>query len=261
MHGGMPVGGGDVGQAGGEAADELVGQRGERTLVGYTAFHALRDRFPALDFLFLSIAVGRAFFHGGRGAHTAIGLEGAALIQNGFAGSFFGAGEQAANHRARSAGSDGLGDVARKFNSAVGDDRHASAFRGARGFHDGGDLRNAGAGDAARGADRAGSHSNFQSINAERNEILRAFVGGYVAGDELHVRQAMADGFDDVHDAGGMAVRRVDGNDVGLALRHFHGALQKIAGGADGRADAQPALLVLRGATIFAFLLNVFDGD
>src|SRR5216684_503874 len=136
-----------------------------------------------------------------------------------------------------------------------------SAMIGARGFHDGGNLRNAGAGDYARGANGAGPHPDLQSINAERNEILRAFVGGYVAGDELHVRQAVADGFDGVHDAGGMAVRRVDGNDVGLALRHFHGPLQKIAGGADGRADAQPALLVLRGARIFAFLLNVFHGD
>src|SRR5258707_6581909 len=85
LHQRLQVFGADVAHAAAQAADELVGQRGERTLAGYTAFHARRDRFPALDFLFLSIAVGPAFFHGRRAAQTAIAPEAAAVIQKPFA--------------------------------------------------------------------------------------------------------------------------------------------------------------------------------
>ncbi len=56
-------------------------------------------------------------------------------------------------------------------------------------------------------------------------------------------------------------MRGVDGEDVGFGLGHFHGALQKIARGADCGADTQTALIVFRGARIFEFLLNIFYGD
>ena len=53
----------------------------------------------------------------------------------------------------------------------------------------------------------------------------------------------------------------VDGEDVGLGLGHFDGALQEVAGGADRGADAQAALIVFRGARIFELFLDVFYGD
>src|SRR6266481_4302060 len=258
---GFQVFGADVAHAAAQTADELIGEGGQGAFVRDAAFDALGHGFAALDFVFLGVAVGGAFFHGGGGAHAAIGLEGAALVENRFAGGFFGAGEKAANHDAGSSGGDGLGDVAGEFNAAVGDDGNAGAFGGARGFHDGGDLRDAGAGDHTRGADGAGSHTDFQAVDAESDEILCAVVGSDVAGDELHVWQAMANGFDGVHNARGMAVGGVDGDDVGFVLGHFDGALEKIAGGADGRADAQAALLIFCSARVFEFFLDVLYGD
>ncbi len=46
-----------------------------------------------------------------------------------------------------------------------------------------------------------------------------------------------------------------------LRRDQFLGAFQEIAGGADGRAHAQAALLVLGGVGIFQLFLNVLDGD
>ena len=46
-----------------------------------------------------------------------------------------------------------------------------------------------------------------------------------------------------------------------FAFGQFLRALQKISGGADGRAHAQPALRIFRGVGIFQLLLNVFDRD
>src|SRR6266478_5736544 len=258
---GFQVFGADVAHAAAQAADELIGEGSQGAFVRDAAFDAFRDRLAALDFIFLGVAVGGAFFHGGGRAHAAVGLERAALVENRFAGSFFGAGEEAADHDAGGAGSDGLGNVAGKFDAAVGDDGNAGALRGARGFHAGGDLRDTGASDDARGADGAGPHADFQAVDAEGDEILCAFVGSDVAGDELHVGQAMANGFNRIHHARGMAVRGVDGDDIGFVLGHLDGAFEEITGGADGRADAQAPLLIFCGARIFEFFLDVFYGD
>src|SRR6266403_4412840 len=254
--------GADIAHAAAQAADELIRQRGERTLVWDAAFDSLGYRLAALDvFFFLRIAVGGAFLHGGGRTHSAVGLEGAALIENGFARRFFGAGEKAANHHAGRPSGDGFGDVAGKFDAAIGDDGNAGAFSGARGFCNGGDLRHAGAGDYARGADGARTHADFQAVDTERDEILCAFVGGHVAGDELHVRQTIANGFNGVHHARGVAVRSVDSDDVRLALGHFDGAFEEIASCANGGADAEATLLVFCGARIFELFLDVFHGD
>jgi hypothetical protein len=56
-------------------------------------------------------------------------------------------------------------------------------------------------------------------------------------------------------------VGAVDGEHVHFGFGQFLGALQKIAGGADGRAYAQASLRILGGVGIFQFLLNVFYGD
>src|SRR4029077_16219833 len=41
----------------------------------------------------------------------------------------------------------------------------------------------------------------------------------------------------------------------------FRGALKKIAGRSDGSAHTQPALIVLAGAGVLQFFLDVLDGD
>src|SRR5208282_3002431 len=190
-----------------------------------------------------------------------VGLERAALIENRFAGSFFRTGEEAADHYAGSACSDGFGDVAGILDAAVGDDGDASALRGARGFHDSGDLGNARASNDARGADRAGPDADFQAVDAERDEIFGGFVGGHVAGDDLYFGKTLADGLDGVHDAGRVAMRGVDGEDVGFGFRHFDRALEVVARGAHSGADTKSALIVFCSARIFALFLDVFDGD
>src|SRR5208282_3567902 len=209
---------------------------------------------------FLGIAIGGARFHGAGRTHAAVGLEGAALIENGFTGRFLGAGEEAADHDAGTAGSDGLGDVAGILDAAIGDDGNARALRRSGGFHHGSELRNAGAGDHARGADGAGADADFQAVNAERDKLLGAFVGGHVSGDELHFREAPANGRDGFHDALGVAVGGINREHVGLALGQFDGAFEEVAGGANGSTNVEAALVVFGGVVIFEVLLKDFFG-
>ena len=135
------------------------------------AFDALRHQFAAAGG-FLRVAVGRALRHRAHGTHAAIALESAALVKNGLARTFFGARQQAADHHAIGAGRDGLGDVARKFDAAVGDQRDSAASRRLGAFGNRGDLRNAGAADHARGADRSRPDANLDAVDAQRDQFL-----------------------------------------------------------------------------------------
>src|SRR6266568_1961392 len=80
-----------------EEADEALGRNGgprhadqtaERTLMGYAAFHPFRHGLAAFGRV-LEIAVAGARFHGAERTHAAIGLERAALVENGFSRRLF----------------------------------------------------------------------------------------------------------------------------------------------------------------------------
>ena len=65
--------------------------------------------------------------------------------------------------------------------------------RGARAFGDRRDLRHAGARNHARGADGARPDADLDAVHAQRDQLPRAFVGGHVAGDQLHLGQLALD--------------------------------------------------------------------
>ena len=137
----------EVAHAGAQAADQLVDHGFERAAIGDAAFDAFGDKFAeavgvavalAVDggalavvvdveiFGALEVALAGALGHGGERTHAAIGLEGAALVEDGFAGALVDAGEERADHDDAGAGGDGLGDVAGILDAAVGDDGDAA---------------------------------------------------------------------------------------------------------------------------------------
>ncbi len=146
-----------VAHAGFQSANHLVDDHGDGTAVGNASFNAFGNEFAeavgfAIDrrdggggFAFgaLEIAFAGTLRHGADRAHAAIGFEGAALIEDQFAGTFIGAGEERADHHRACARGQGLGDVAGILDAAVGNDGNAGVFGGAVGFGDGGDLRHA----------------------------------------------------------------------------------------------------------------------
>jgi len=69
----------------------------------------------------------------------------------------------------------------------------------------------------------------------------------------LHAGLPALDGSHRGHHARGVAVRGIDGQHVHLARHQLQRALHEIAGGADRRAHAQPALAVLAAFGYFSF--------
>ena len=113
---------------------------------------------------------------------------------------------------------DGLGHVAGVLDAAVGNDGDVAVAHGARGFGDGGDLRNACAGNDARGADGAGSDTDLDAVRASLAPARKLRRMCDVAGHEIDLRELRLDLPDRFNHACGVPVRAVDGEHVDLGL-------------------------------------------
>ena len=92
-----------------------------------------------------------------------------------------------------------------------------------------------------------GPMPTLMRVGAALEQEPRALGGGDVAGDRgRRSRKPLPDLGDRALHHQRVAVRDVDDEHVGAGTQHFGGALEIVAGRADGRADAQAALLVAR---------------
>src|SRR5471032_37928 len=243
------------------AADHLEDDGQHAALVGHAAFDAFGHELVGLHARFLEITVGRAVRHRADAAHAAIRFVAAALVQDHFAGRLFRAGEHRAHHDGRRAGGQRLRDVARVADAAVGDARHAGAFERLGDVGDRGDLRHADAGDDAGGADRARTDADLDRVRAVFDQRLGGGRRGDVAADHVDLRELGLDPFHAVEDALRMAVGRVDHQHVDAGGDQQLDAFLILLADADGGADQQLALRILRCQRVLGRLLDVLDRD
>ncbi len=247
-----------VAHAGPQSTYQLIHQLGERPFVRHAALDALRHQLAAGV---LRVAVRRSLRHRAHGAHAAVALERTPLIQNRLARAFFGSGQQAPDHHRIGSGRDGLADIARELDAAIGDKRHSRTTRSARALGDRSDLRHTRTADHAGGADGSRTDADLDPIGAQIDQIASAFKGGHVTGNQVHVRQFVLNDTNSLHDAVAMAVGGVHYNDVHFLGYQLLGAFQIIAHRTHRRADAQPALRILGRVGVLQLLLDVLDGD
>ena len=137
----------------------------------------------------------------------------------------------------------------------------SSLAAGGGGLHHGGELRHADAGDDAGGADAAGADADLDRVRTRLDQRQRTFGRCDVAGDHLHrVRQAL-DARHLGQNAGGMAVRGVDHQNVHAGLDQRLGASVAVLTHAGGGGDAQAAELVLVCQRVGGRLVHVLDRD
>ena len=112
----------DIAHAGAQPTDQLVDTGRQRAFVGHHAFDAFRDQLAGFLDFFLEVAVAAPFLHGAQRTHAAVGLVTSALIEDGFTGTFLGAGKETADHDAVSSGRQGFDHIPAVLDAAVGDD-------------------------------------------------------------------------------------------------------------------------------------------
>ena len=211
---------------------------------------------------FLCVPVGTALRHCAHRAHAAVGLESTALVEDGFAGALFGAGEQAADHDAVGAGRDGLGDVARILDAAVGDERNAGLSA----------LPWRASAMAVICGTPAPETTRVVQIEPGPMPTLTPSAPSAIssrAPSKVATLPAMSS------TSGNCFLMWLTASSTRLLwpwavsitststllLTSSLRALQEIAGRADGRADTQTSLLVLGGVRVLEFLLDVLNGD
>src|SRR5690606_10317445 len=172
----------------------------------------------------------------------------------------FGTTQHPTDHHRGGASDDGLGQVTAKADAAVGDQRYASTFQGSSHIGHGADRRYADGGNDAGGADPGRADSDLDAISARLGQSLGCLAGGDVAADYLNFRKVLLDPSHAVDHALGVTVRGIDDDHVNTGGDQCGNAVAGIGTGADGRADAQTAMLVLAGQRVGLGLLDVVDG-
>src|SRR5215211_5376535 len=242
-----------------DAADQLVEDRGEAALVWHAALDPLGDELVDVLDVALEVAVlrERARAHGAEGAHPAVLLVALALGQHHLTRRLVRAGEKRAEHDDVGAGRDRLGDVSGGRHPAVRDQRYVN--RGRR-LVNRSDLWHADAGDDAGRADRPGTLSQLDGIGARLHQRPGPLSRGDIAGNDLDVPLGL-DPLDHLQDAFGVAMRRVDDEDVDIGPDERAGPLERVRPDTDRGADAEATVAVLGRVRVLDLLLDVLDRD
>ncbi len=158
-----------------------------RALVRNTAFDAFGNKFQVILNVLLEVTVCRPACHGTDRAHPAIGFVRTALIQNDLTRGFVGTGQKRANHAGAGTRSHCLGNVARKLDTAIGDDRNVKLVTNFRAFKDCRQLRDTDTGNNTSGTDRTRTDADLDRIRTGFGQCLYGFGGGNVTGDDLGI--------------------------------------------------------------------------
>src|SRR5215203_4444242 len=168
-----------------QAADELIGNRGQRSTVRDMALDALRDQHRIGGDVALEVAIpgigGAGATTGGHGAersHSAIRLELLAIDEDELTRALLTAGQQRAEHHRVGAGHQRLGDVTGVLQATVTDQRHTCRPAGQRGIVDRRYLRNSDTGYHARSADGARPDSDLDAVYPSLDKRLGSGVRG-----------------------------------------------------------------------------------
>jgi hypothetical protein len=196
-------------------------------------------RLPHVRSLIVSVLA--ALFHRLQGSHTAVHLVAAPLEQNGLAGTLIGAGKQAADHHRMGTGSDGLGQVAGKFDPAVGNERHPGFVRHFAAVHDGRHLGHPDAGHDAGGADRPGPDADLDGIYspASMRSSAPLPVATFPAITSMSAEGPLFRVLNRIDHVFGVPVRGIDDNDIRTRIHQGRARSTRVLPHPDGGTGTQ----------------------
>ena len=140
---------------------------------------------------------------------------------DGLSGRLLHTGEERAGHDGVGTGGQGLDDIARVADTAVGDDGDTGALQGLGGHHDCGKLGHAHTCNDTGGADGTGAYADLHGVHSALLQSLGCLTGSDVAGDDLQVGELLTDCLQDSQHTLRMTVGGVEDQSllaVGLSL-------------------------------------------
>mmetsp|Transcript_8593 Transcript_8593/g.17034 ORF Transcript_8593/g.17034 Transcript_8593/m.17034 type:complete len:462 (-) Transcript_8593:153-1538(-) len=215
----------------------------ERALVHHGAGDALCDAQRRVG---REVAVGRrALLHCVDRAHAAVLLQPDAVLVKVVARCLISAGEQRSHHHCGGAAREGLRNLADVGDAAVCPARDTVLARVLAHVVDRRRLRPADRHHLLRGADGAGAHADAQRVDSPLDQVLRLRHADNVATDDLQLREVLLDKLDHALLVRGVALRRVDDDDVDARLRQRLHAELVVRSRVHRRANQQPLVVAL----------------
>ena len=249
-----------IAHGGPETTDHLINSIGSRSFIRYTAFNAFRNELLSIG-IFLEVTVFTARFHGSQGAHAAVFFVASALVNDRFARAFFRTGKEVAHHDDVAAGCNGLGHVAGILDAAVSNDRNAVALCDFSAFVNSGNLRYTDTGDDTSRADRARPDTDFNGVDTAFDKSFCSRTGCDVTGNDRKMGIEFLDFFQGVEYAQGVAVCRIDDDDVDFGSDESIEAVGHVMGNADSGSNQKAAVAVFGRIRIFRSFFNIFNRD
>ena len=154
-----------------------------------------------------------------------------------------------------------LGDIAGETDAAVRNQRDIGAFEGGGDIGDGGDLRHAGAGDDARGADGARTYPHLDPVDPGLGQGDGGGGRGDIATYHLDRGVVALDHAHPLYHVARMAVGGIHHQHIHAGTHQRFYPLIGIRAGAYGGANPQLAIGVLTGQREALGFVEVLDGD
>src|SRR4029077_7308499 len=169
--------------------------------------------------------------------------------------------EEAPDHYRISPRGQCFGNVTRKLDPAISNDRHVVPRGGFGAASNSSDLRNSDSRDHARRADGAGPDPDLDGIDAGLNQSRSPLVCRYVSSSHVEIRIAPAHTFNDIENILGVTMSRVNGDEVNPRAHERLHPLFPVRAHPHRCANPQSSALIFAGVRILDLLFYVFDGD
>ena len=202
-----------------ETTAELRHDRTDMTRVWHHSLDALRNEIVlGLVILEVAGAGSLAVLERGHGTHSAIDDILTTVGVDLLAWTLFRTGKHGAEHHAVGTGGKSLRHVAGKLDATICDNRHAGTAKSLGSRIDRRKLRNANAADNARCADGARANADLDRMGTRLGESDSRLACCNVTCNDVNLREMLDDVLRHVDDALGVAMGRVDNNNVNTGL-------------------------------------------
>lgn len=156
-----------------------------------------------------------------------------------FTGGFSGTSQKTAHHDCRGTESQCLDNVTDVTDTAIGNGRNAKLARKFGNLVDSSSLTATTGHDFLSDTDGAGAHTDTETVSASSDQVGSLLAGNDVSGNDIKLGEILLDPADHLQLIDGVALRRVQDNNVEASLNEQSQTILVIGAGANGSADQE----------------------
>ena len=186
-----------------KTAHQLINCIGQRSFVGYTAFHTFRHKFFCI---FLEVSIPAPMFHSSDGSHSPVYLKLASLVNFRSSGTFLASCKQRADHDHIGAGGNSLGQVSGIFDTTICNNWNTRLAGNRISVHNRSQLRHADTSYHSCSTDRSRTNTYLDCVRTSRDQISGSVCSGNITRNYLRIRKCIFEFSHTLNNISGMSM-------------------------------------------------------